>query len=197
MNQWTIARRALGLAVLAATVAGGSAQAATPAQTSACSQPNYSLTQPFAGLGDSNWYTLAPGQGAGGFNGAGWTLTGGARIVTTKLANGTTGQVLDLPAGSTAVSPSMCVDSDYPTARADVLQTANGSGMHVSVSYTGGKAGGQSSGVVNGASTWDASHAFQLHAGTLSGWQLAQYTFQGGTGDVQLYNFWVDPRCMG
>jgi hypothetical protein len=196
MNQWTIARRGLGLAVLVATVAGGSAQAATPAQTSACSQPNYSITQPFAGLGDANWYTLAPGQGAGGFNGAGWTLTGGAKVVTTTLPDGTRGQVLDVPAGSTAVSPPMCVDSDYPTARADVLQAGYGSGVDVSVAYTNGKSGGQSSGVVNGDSTWGASRVFQLHAGTLSGWQLAQYTFQGGHGDTQLYDFYVDPRLM-
>jgi hypothetical protein len=196
MNQWTIARRGLGLAVLVATVAGGSAQAATPAQTSACSQPNYSITQPFAGLGDTNWYTLAPGQDAGGFNGAGWTLTGGARVVTTTLADGTTGRVLDLPAGSTAVSPPMCVNSDYPTARADLRQVASGSGTSVSVSYTGGKTDGQSSGVVNGGSTWGASRVFQLHAGSLSGWQLAQYTFQGSKGEVQLDDFWVDPRLM-
>jgi len=195
MNQWTIARRGLGLAVLMATVAAGTAQAAEPTPTSACSQPNYAITQPFAGLGDTNWYTLAPGQGAGGFNGAGWTLTGGAKVVTTTLPDGTRGQVLDLPAGSTAVSPQMCVDSDYPTARANVLDGGPGSGVHVSVSYTNSKSANQSSGVVNGASTWGASRVFQLHAGTLSGWQSAQYTFQGGTGDTQVYDFYVDPRC--
>jgi len=111
------------------------------------------------------------------------------------LPDGTTGQVLDLPAGSTAVSASMCVDSDYPTARAYVLETGNGSGIHVSIAYTKGKSGGQSSGVINGDSTWGASRVFQLHAGTLSGWQLAQYTFQGGKADTQLYDFYVDPRC--
>jgi hypothetical protein len=64
------------------------------------------------------------------------------------------------------------------------------------VTYTGGKTDGQSSGVVTGGSTWDASRAFQLHAGNLSGWQLAQYTFQGSTGEVQLHDFYVDPRLM-
>jgi hypothetical protein len=195
MNYWSITRRAAGLCVLIAVVAGGTAHAATTAAASACSAPTYAFSQPFAAIGDSNQYTLAPGQGAGGFDGAGWTLTGGARFVTTTLPGGTTGKVLDLPAGSTAVSPAMCVNSDYPTARTDVRQTATGSGAHVYVAYTNSSINGQSSGVVNGASTWAASPVFQLHAGNLTGWQQAQYTFVGGSGDVQLSGFYVDPRC--
>jgi hypothetical protein len=194
MKHWTIARRALGLAVLVATAAGGSARAAAPAQTSACAQPSYSLSQPFVGLGDLNSYTLAPGQGAGGFDGEGWTLTGGARIVTTTLADGSTGTVLDLPASSIAVSPPMCVSSDFPTARVTVRQAADGPGMKVFVVYTGGKSGGQSSGTVNGSSTWGASRPFELHAGKLFGWQQAQYTFQGAKGGAQVYDFYVDPH---
>jgi hypothetical protein len=196
MNYWSITRRAAGLCVLIAAVAGGSARAATTTAVSACSAPTYSFSQPFAAIGDSNQYTLAPGQGAGSFNGTGWTLTDGAKIITTTLADGTKGSVLDLPAGSTAVSPSMCVDSDYPTARVSSMrQTTSGSGAQVFVAYTNSKIDGQSSGVVNGGSTWGASRVFQLHAGSLAGWQQAQYTFHGGTGEVQLYGFFVDPRC--
>lgn len=195
MNYRSINRRAAGLAVLIASVVGGSAQAAAPTSVSACSAPTYSFSQPYASLGDSNWYTLAPGQAVDSFTGQGWVLTGGAKLVTTRLADGSTGTVLDLPAGSTAVSPPMCVNSQYPDARATVRQFGNGPGMHVYVAYTGGKSGGQSSGTVNGASAWGDSRAFQLHAGSLYGWQEAQYTFQGDKGEAQVYDFYVDPHC--
>lgn len=193
MNYRSITRRAAGLAVAFAAVAAGSAQAAPAATTSTCSQPDYTFSQPFASLGDSNTYTLAPGQSVDSFNGQGWTLTGGAKLVTTTLADGSVGTVLDLPAGATAVSPSMCVDSDYPSARVMMRQLSNGPGMHVYVGYTNG--GAKSSGNVNGSSTWAASRAFQLHAGSLSGWQAAQYTFVGDKGEAQVYDFYVDPRC--
>ena len=193
-NHWATARRALGLGVLIATAASASATAATSSSTSACSVPAYTLAQPYLASGDSNWYTLAPGQSVDNFAGAGWTLTGGAKLVTATLADGTTGTVLDLPAGSKAVSPPMCVDSDYPTARVNVLQTVKGAGMHVYVAYTANAGAGQSSGVVSGGSTWSVSRAIQLHAGSLSGWQNAQYTFEGGKGAIELYDFYVDPH---
>jgi len=193
-NHWGITRRALGLGMLIATAASGSAHAATSSGISACTAPSNTLTQPYLASGDSNWYTLAPGQRADSFTGTGWTLTGGAKLVTTTLADGTTGTVLDLPAGSTAVSPPMCVDSDYPTARVSVLQQSNGPGMHVYVAYTADAGAGQSSGAVNGGSTWSVSRAIQLHAGSLSGWQNARYTFEGGKGAIELYDFYVDPH---
>jgi hypothetical protein len=68
--------------------------------------------------------------------------------------------------------------------------------MKVYVAYTGGKSGGQSSGMVNGGPTWGASRAFQLHAGDLLGWQQAHYTCEGAKGGAQVYDFYVDPRCM-
>jgi hypothetical protein len=195
MNYWSITRRAAGLCVLIAAVAGGSARAATTTDASACSAPTYSFSQPFSALGDSNSYTLAPGQDVNSFTGKGWVLTGGAKIVTTTLANGSIGSVLSLPAGATAVSPPMCVNSQYPSARLTMRQLANGPAMHAYVAYTGSNTGAQSSGVVNGSSTWGASGAFQLHAGSLSGWQQATYTFVGDQGGAQVYNFYVDPRC--
>src|SRR5438552_3818600 len=75
------------------------------------------LTQPFLYAGDTHWYTLAPGQTPGNFEGKSWVLSGGASIKKTTLYNGQTGSVLDLPSGSKAVSPSFCVTSEYPTAR--------------------------------------------------------------------------------
>ena len=111
MKYRNITRRAAGLAVAFAAMAGGTAHAATPVQTSACSEPSYAFSQPFSSVKDSNWYTLAPGQSVNSFDATGWTLSGGAKLVTTTLADGSTGTVLDLPAGATAVTPPMCVSA--------------------------------------------------------------------------------------
>jgi hypothetical protein len=200
MKKWTIARRAFGLAVLAATAVGGTAQAATPTGVSACSDPAYSFTQPFASAKDSNWYTLAPGQDVNSFNGTGWTLAGGAKLVTTTLADGTTGQVLDLPAGSTAVSPPMCVSAAYPTAKAQVRDVTGPPSVHLYVSYTNTNSAVNptSAGVIAGNTQWGNSQPLQLHPGNLFGWQQETFTLTGGNKgtDAQVYNFWVDPRLM-
>jgi hypothetical protein len=76
------------------------------------------LSQPFAPWADSASYELAP---AGDFESSGWTLSGGASIVSGSepfAATGTLGSSsLSLPAGSSAQSPSTCVDAGYPTVR--------------------------------------------------------------------------------
>lgn len=198
MNHRSIARRATGLAVLIASVAGGSAQAATPTGVSACSAPAYSFSQPFAK--DNNWYTLAPGQNVNSFNGDGWTLTGGAKVVATTLADGTTGTVLDLPAGATAVSPPMCVSAAYPMAKAVVRDIVGPPSVRLSVQYTNTKSWQKPivAGTFAGKPTqWATSQPLDLHPGNLFGWQQETFTLTGGTNgsDAQVYNFWVDPRC--
>ena len=90
--------------------------ALTSVDTSACVPPQ--LSQAFLWAGDSLWYTPAPGVSSAGFEGTGWTLSGGASIVQAPLPNGSIGPALDLPPGSQAVAPVMCVTSDYPLARA-------------------------------------------------------------------------------
>jgi hypothetical protein len=197
----SISRRAAGLAVLIVSVAAGSAQAATPTGVSACSAPTYSFSEPFASAKDDNWYTLAPGQSADSFDGAGWTLTGGAKIVTTTLADGTTGQVLDLPGGSKAVSPPMCVSAAYPTARAVVRDVSGPPSVRLFVAYSGTKSWEQPTlaGGVPGNNRWSNSPPLQLHPGNLYGWQEEVFTLTGGNNgtDAQVYNLWVDPRCFG
>lgn len=79
---------------------------------------NSPLSQPFAPWGDNSQYELAP---AGDFESSGWTLSGGASIVSGSepfAATGTLGSSsLSLPAGSSAQSANTCVDAAYPTAR--------------------------------------------------------------------------------
>src|ERR1035438_2145816 len=108
--------RRVGLGVVIAALGAAPAQAATtPVDTSMCTPPVFA--QPFLSWQDTNSYTLVSGQQADNFSGAGWVLSGGAKIVTATLADGTTGSVLDMPAGAQAVSPTICVESDYPDAR--------------------------------------------------------------------------------
>src|SRR6185312_15433579 len=99
------------------------AQASTTAalasvDTSACAK--HTLSQSLMGGKDFNWYAMTPGMSAGTFNSAGWTLTNGATIAQTQRADGRTGAVLHLPNKAKAVSPLMCVSSDYRLARAQI-----------------------------------------------------------------------------
>jgi hypothetical protein len=200
MNYRNITRRAAGLAVLFAAVAGGSAQAAAPVQTSACSQPSYAFSQPFSSVRDSNWYTLAPGQSVNSFDGTGWTLSGGAKLVSTTLADGSAGTVLAPPAGATAVSPPMCVSAAYPAARTEVRDVAGPPSIHLFVQYTNTKSWDKptSAGSIPGGTGWTYSPPLQLHPGNLYGWQQEVFTLSNtGKGESQVYNFYVDPHCFG
>jgi|SRR5947208_441641 len=198
MNYRSITRRAAGLAVLIASVAGGSAQAATLTGVSACEAPTYSFSQPFAPAKDSHWYTLAPGQDVNSFSGQGWTLTSGAKLVTTTLADGSTGTVLDMPAGSKAVSPPMCVNAAYPSARGVVRDVVGAPSIHLFVQYTNTKSWETrlAAGTFAGKSSWVNSQPLNLHPGNLYGWQQETFTLTGGDKgtDAQVYNFYVDPR---
>src|SRR5579871_6312994 len=129
------------LAAAAVTPAAASAATSNPTSSLPAATPSCPTTptfsQPFSGLGDQNWYTLAPGQAVDSFTAAGWTLTNGARTVTTTLAGGATGQVLDLPSGGVAVSPVMCVSSRYPVARAAIRDLIGAEGVSFNVEYLG------------------------------------------------------------
>ena len=207
IKQFRFHRRSRSLSVcglLTTAVVGMAASPALGAQidvsglgwtdVSSCSAP--ALTQPFASARDSNWYTLTPGETPGSFNGAGWTLTGGASI---KGGQAGAGSVLDLPSGSQAVSPPMCVASDYPTARTMVRNVNGAQGVQIYVAYAGTKTASQAQdvGQVHGQqSAWTLSNPFNVHPGNLPGWQLVRFTLvPGGTSsDFQVYDFYVDPH---
>jgi hypothetical protein len=111
---------------LAAAVTGAALFAAVPGTASAgilvASAPNCdngANSQPFARFGDDNNYFLAPG---GNFeSGAdGWTLNG-ARVVGDQepwRVHGDGGShALQIPAGRSVVSPTMCVGVENPSMR--------------------------------------------------------------------------------
>jgi hypothetical protein len=186
----------------------GSAQAAKSKETSSttqtssilqisqCTEPT--LTQAFLYAGDTNYYTLAPGEAPDSFTGTGWVLSGGASIKQTTLADGKSGLVLDLPSGSKAVSPSFCVTNEYPTSRTIVRNVVGSSGVFFYVSYEGTNTweNPKNTGQVHGNGTeWTLPAPVNMQPEPISGWQIARLTLIGGgtTSDYQLYNLYIDP----
>jgi hypothetical protein len=173
------------------------AQAATTAvNTSSCSAP--ALSQPFAAQSDSNYYMLAPGQAQGQFNGAGWTLSGGAAVVSAPLPAGGYGKVLNLPAGAKAVSPAICVTTAYPWARMRVHHVFGYDAVNFAVGYAGRptwespKSEGEVLGALYG---WTLSEPLSMSPEHVEGWQLVQITLTGSGhwGDAQVDDLYIDP----
>jgi hypothetical protein len=185
----------LGLGALLALSLVGPAQASV--DTSQCMPPEFS--QPFLYANDSNWYTLIPGESPDSFEGEGWQLSGGAQLQTTTLADGTTGEVLDLPSGSKAVSPVICVTSAYPTARGIVRNVKGSEGVFFYVEYEGTSTWGhpKNTGQIHGSGTdWTLVTPVNLQPYNVGGWQPMRITLipGGKTSDFEVYNLYVDPR---
>jgi hypothetical protein len=162
-----------------------------------CTDP--ALTQPFQSFNDSNYYVMAPGESPGNFSGDGWLLLNGANIASATLGDGSTSSVLDLPGGSMAVSPPMCVASNYPTARTMVRTVQGGGGVHVFVTYAGSsswtkaKDGGSCNGKGN---AWGLSENVKLQPADTPGWQIVRFALvpdNNPKNEYQAYNFYVDP----
>jgi hypothetical protein len=98
--------------------AGPSAANAGVLVASAPTCDNGALSQPFAQFGDDNNYFLAPG---GDFeDGAGEWADSGARVVADQepwQVNGAGSHALNIPAGRSVVSPTICVGIEHPTMR--------------------------------------------------------------------------------
>jgi hypothetical protein len=185
----------LGLGTLIALFAAIPAQASV--NTSQCSANEYS--QPFRYAGDSNWYTLSGGESYDNFGGEGWQLSGGARLVTETLSDGTSGQVLDLPSGSKAVSPVVCVTSKYPTARGTVRNVKGSEGVFFYVEYEGTNTWEhpKNTGQIHGnANAWTLVTPVNMQPFNTPGLQPMRISLipGGKTSDFQVYNLYVDPR---
>jgi hypothetical protein len=163
----------------------------------ACSAP--ALSQPFAGLKDKAFYTLAPGGAFDDPAGAGWRLSNGASISSTAQSDGTAGGVLDMPSKAVAISPVLCITSDYPTARLQVrdLKGSEGVFFHVSYYVNGAWTTFKDTGQFHGDhSSWTLSNPMQVQPSNVAGWQLVRFEFTAGgtTSHFQVDDFWVDPR---
>ena len=198
MKLRTLRHGSVGLSVVVALLSAGSAQASTTVSTT-CTAP--ALSQPFLSYLDGNGYSAAPGESYDNFSGTGWTLSGGAKISTTTLADGTTGSVLTLPFGSKAVSPgTVCVNNTYPYMRT-MFQQAGGGSVTFAMSYlqtNGTWKAPQNFGPVQSTSTaWGLTSQVKLPSGPYSGWNYAQITVTGGgksSSSSSIYNLYLDPR---
>ena len=192
MKQYLRGSGVLGVAGIMTALLLGPAQSAAASTAGFC--PAAALSQPFAG--DTRWYTLAPGEAQNEFGGIGWVLTGGARIVTQTLANGSAGTVLDLPAGSTATSPAMCVDSSYPLARMQTRTLGkapdNSTKFYTVPVATSSLSGGMP---VLGTPNWATSPPDNV-AGSAATAEQVQFKFVAGpkAADLQVYKLYIDPH---
>lgn len=187
------------LAFFAALMLVGTTATAAQAEiTSTAECADAALTQHFLYAGDTNWYAPVPGQDENGFNGEGWTLSGGASIVSTTDATGRPNSALDLPSGSKAVSPTICVTRDFPRARMLVRNVVGSEGVFFYVSYAGTSTWSKpkNTGQVHGSGTaWTLADPINLQPFGVNGWQLVKFTFipGGKTSRFQIYDFWADP----
>jgi hypothetical protein len=193
----TVQQAAATVRSLTTTAAQTLSTVTSTVDTSSCTSQDFS--QPFLSWKDQNWYTLAPGQADNDFTGEGWALAGGANISTATLPGGQSGHVLDLPSGAVAISPPMCVQANYPTARTMIKTTGIGTQLAAGVVYANNAplSSGALSGNVSGkADSFTPSGNLQVHPGNRDGWQLVRFVFgsTGLLGDNKVYNFYVDPR---
>jgi hypothetical protein len=191
--------RVLILGVLFAAFSAAPAYAATTTRdTEGCAERSFS--QAFVSYKDNHWYAPVAGQSEGGFDGAGWTLSGGAKIVTTTLPGGVTGTALDLPSGAKATTPVECVTNEYPTARAFVKNVKGAEGVAFEVEYEGTPTWGKpkNTGQIHGANgAWEPATPVNLQPeGHFSGWQPMRIvlTGKGTTSEFQVYDLQLDPR---
>jgi hypothetical protein len=178
------------------------ASAQANAELAVC--PGQTFSQPFAALGDSNYYTLVEGSEFDQ-TGEGWTLLGGAKILEGSRPDGSQGGVLDLPGGAVAISPPVCVTLQYPTARTWVEALQNSGSLSVAVAYgTGAGKQGERAAIVgsvsgNGGSGWNLSQPFSLEpqlGGSEEGVRTARFVYSAGgrRADFQVSGLYVDPR---
>lgn len=183
----------------AAVPALAAADSATTASVTPCASQQF--TQPFLSWGDRAQYTLVPGQTADDFAATGWQLTGGARIVTAKLHDGTSGQVLLLPAGATAISPAMCVRNDYPDARALLKSSTGLGGISLATSYqdtTGRWVRPAANGVGSGrAGRWTLSPHLRIRDQRFKTDTAVRFVLSAkgpAKAAYEVYDLYVDPR---
>jgi hypothetical protein len=175
----------------------GEAPASVNSELAVC--PGQTFAQSFGALGDSNYYTLVEESEYDG-GGQGWELKNGAAVVQGTRPDGSSGNVLDLPSGATAVSPPVCVTLQYPTARAWVQTIQGKGGVSVGVFYAGTKPTGKVVGQLSSnAGSWQLSDPFQVRPELFSkeeGVREVRFIYANTTksSDFHLSGLFVDPR---
>jgi hypothetical protein len=167
---------------------------------------NYSgAEQVFKSWGDQHSYVLAPD---GGFEagGQGWYLGGGAKTVAENeafdLNDAGDSRSLALPAGSTAVSPPICMSLDTPGFRLVARNSGDpSSGLRVEASYALlGLVRTKTVSTVYGNSSWAPSQQMStvLSLSTIVGTLIPsaiqiRITPLGSGGNWQVDDLYIDP----
>lgn len=195
-------RARLGVAATGALLALG--VFAGPAQALG-SCPYQGAKQVFSPWGDAHNYVLAPD---GGFEngGQGWALRRGAQVVEgneSHYLNGTgDSKSLSLPAGSSAVSPSLCMSIDTPILRMVARNTGSPSSrLRVEANYRLlGLVRTRAVSTVTAGAEWAPSQQMStvLTLSTIIGTLIpsaiqVRITPLDSAGAWQIDNFYVDP----
>jgi hypothetical protein len=179
--------------------------AATPVQGNAApaSCPGQTFSQPFAALEDGNYYTLVPGSE---FNSGpeGWELIRGAHLTRTQQPEGGNGFALELPAGSIAISPPVCVTLQYPTARVWTRSPQGNDNVVVATFYEATHSVTQPqplSSVAGTGGEWQLSEPFAVDpelGGKSEEAREVRFVFapSGHGRSSEIYGVWVDPRMV-
>jgi hypothetical protein len=161
-------RSAAALAALTAMFVAAPAAFAGSSGSAGVPGCGYDGTSVFAPWGDNSSYTLTPD---GGFENAadGWTLDGGAAVVesneTFQVGGAADHQALDLPAGSSATSPSFCVSRREDIVRLFVrTDSGRKARLKVEVLYTDATGATESVRIdrLRASDSWDASDRLKL-----------------------------------
>lgn len=202
--------RARGVRVSAAAALAAALVAAFPAIASAgC--PAAPLSQPFSQFGDNSYYQIAPG-GAFESGAAGWVGQSGLLgLVQSGVTIGEGNESYDLVPGTHsllvgangyAVSPPVCISSEYPTWRfvARQLGGASASPLNVSLRWVNVLGVGVETGAgsLSGYGSWTPSPVMKL-ANSLPLWMpggtlMVQLVFRAGPGSsYAVDDVYLDP----
>jgi hypothetical protein len=189
----------LAVAAVSLLAAGlsGTAHAQSSLLTGQCA--GQQLSRPFLPWLDLDSYIFA---GDGGFEagGNGWTLSGGAKVVTGNepwhVHAATDAHSLNLPIGATATSPAVCIGLLHPTAR--LFARSLGGTLEVDATVnTGTLSAVVPVGVVVAGSKWAPTLPLPVLANLTTlvsdGTGSVTFSFTALGGGVQIDDLYVDP----
>ena len=171
--------------------------AQTAATTLSCQEPL--IVNPFTAFGDFRDYVLAPYGDFENLALPGWTLAGGATAMRSSTGNG----ILRMPPGSTATSPAMCVDLNYPTMRYFVRDAAERQGAPQHAGHVCGSRRRPTRRTRSASSTpsvnWRLTEDIEIEperGGVEAGWRRVAFRLVAprDLGDIRIDDLYVDPR---
>jgi hypothetical protein len=194
------ARGRLVVLLISAIFAGLATTSASSAATS--SSCTYGpASHPFASWGDVASYTPVPG-GSFETGAPGWTLAGGAKVVSGNESYYTSSRYdshsLALPAGSSATTAPFCVSLNRPTIRVFVANAGSSSSrLRVKVVFRSllGVLGVLDGGTVTAGPAWKPSPIMLATLNAPLGTKSAQFVFTpaDSSGAWRIDDLYVDP----